>query len=229
MQAVCSGFEQEHTHTHLSYTQRMPGVPCAVLHPRPPTHLHVAFMQCACDDEHHIVNHVAVCAKVQEPGQGLVRLCGREGGPGTQGKDVGQQGAVHTRRWAKQPMKPCTAPCSVAVVSLSLLLVHIPTTAASIRQLLLFCGQCTCAVCANPAPPISISSRAAHLAAHGIPVVHQFLCAPVHDGGGVQGRRLIGKVAPIVCGCLQGHKQQSLNGSSSRSSVESGHASTIRL
>ena len=40
--------------------------------------MHVTFMQCACHDEHHIVDHVAVGAVVQEFGQGLISLRSRQ-------------------------------------------------------------------------------------------------------------------------------------------------------
>lgn len=37
-------------------------------------HMHVALVESAGDNEHHIVNHVAVGAVVQELAQGLISL-----------------------------------------------------------------------------------------------------------------------------------------------------------
>lgn len=38
------------------------------------TYLNVTFMQCSCDNEHNIVDHVAVCAEVHELAQSLISL-----------------------------------------------------------------------------------------------------------------------------------------------------------
>ena len=40
--------------------------------------MHVTLMQRPCHDEHHIVDHVAVGAVVQESGQGLISLHSRQ-------------------------------------------------------------------------------------------------------------------------------------------------------
>jgi hypothetical protein len=37
-------------------------------------YLHITLMQRACDDEHHVVNHVAIRAEVQELGKRLISL-----------------------------------------------------------------------------------------------------------------------------------------------------------
>jgi len=37
-------------------------------------HLHITLVQCPRDDEHHVVNHVTVCAEVQELCQRLISL-----------------------------------------------------------------------------------------------------------------------------------------------------------
>lgn len=38
------------------------------------TYLHISFMKCTSDYEHHVVNHVAVCAKIQELCKCLISL-----------------------------------------------------------------------------------------------------------------------------------------------------------
>lgn len=66
--------QQQDTHTHCATAMTLGLQPAWQGAEAATPHLHIPFMQCACDYEHYIVNHVAIGAVVQETAHGLPRL-----------------------------------------------------------------------------------------------------------------------------------------------------------
>ena len=130
------------------------------------SHMHVTLVQCACHNEHHIVNHVTVGAVVQEFGQGLISLQPWQ-------LSVGPMLAhMPDANGCSHPLPPlasgwCIEKCAMLQCYHDAQLYTSLITAHSLMS-------------------SNKTTRAAYIDPQLVPIVHQLLSAPVHYCGCVQ-------------------------------------------